>query len=111
GGSDKQVSVRGYVDAGSPHLLNIAGEQVIRAAVETAAVDLGHCPGVVDHARPRDIRDNIGRSRNRGLISKDRGKPVDAVNAILKRDHAGVAADERPRLLTCRLGIPELYGE
>ena len=31
-----------------------------------------------------DIRDNIGRPRNRGLISKDRSKPLDVVNAVLK---------------------------
>jgi hypothetical protein len=31
--------------------------------------------------------------------------------AVLKRDDTGVGADESARLLTCRLGIPELYGE
>ena len=54
------------------------------------------------------FRDDVGRSSNRGLISKDRGKPLNAVNAVLKRDDTGVGADERARLLTRRLGIPEL---
>jgi hypothetical protein len=69
----KHISGRRYFDAGSPHLLHIVGQEGIGAAVETAAVDLGQCPGVVDHARLRDIRDDIGRPRNRCLISKDRG--------------------------------------
>ena len=51
------------------------------------------------------FRDDVGRSSNRGLISEDRGKPLNAVNAVLKRDDTGVGADERARLLTRRLGI------
>jgi hypothetical protein len=92
-------------------LLHVTFEHGIGTTVETAAVDFGHCAGVADHTRPRDVRDDVGRSSNRGLISKDRGKPLNAVNAVLKRDDTGVGADERACLLTRRLGIPELYSE
>src|SRR5262245_40577801 len=108
---EKHVIAHRYVDSGSLHLLHVTGEHGIGTPVETAAVDFGHCAGVADHAGPRDVRDNIGRPRNRGLISKDRGESLDAVNAVLKRDHTGIGADERARLLTRHLGIPELYGE
>src|SRR6516162_125938 len=45
------------------------------------------------------------------VIPKDRHEPLDAINAILKRNHTSVGAYERARLLTCLLGIPQLYGE
>jgi hypothetical protein len=93
------------------YLLHVTGEYGIRKPVEATAVDFGHCAGVADHARPRDRRDNIGRPANRGVISKDRGESLDAVNAVLKRNHTGVGAYERARLLACRLGIPQLYSE
>src|SRR5262249_47401825 len=107
----KHVIAHRYVDSGSLHLLHVTGEHGIGMPIGTAAVDFGHCAGVADHAGPRDVRDDIGRPRNRGLISKDRGESLGAVNAVLKRDHTGIGADERARLLTRRLGIPELYGE
>src|SRR5262249_2034632 len=108
---EKHVTGRRYVDAGSLQLFHITGEHGIGMPVETAAVDFGHCAGVADRARPRDVRDDIGRAGNRGLISKNRGEALDAVNTILKRDHTGVGADERACLLPRRFGIPELYGE
>src|SRR5262249_18717602 len=108
---EKHVTRRRYVDAGNLHLLHVAFEHGMGTTVETAAVDFGRCAGVTDHTRHRDVRDDVGRSSNRGLISKDRGKPLSAVNAVLKRDDTGVLAEERARLLTRRLGIPELYGE
>ena len=70
----------------------------IGTTVETAAVDFGKCTGVADHTRPRDVRDHVGRSSNRGLISKKRGKALNAVNAVLKGDDTGVGADKRARL-------------
>ena len=79
--------------------------------VKAATTDSGICTGVADHARSRDGRDNISCSGDRGLIPKDRREPLDAVDAILKRNHTGVGAYERARLLTRRLGIPQLYGE
>src|SRR5712672_3279777 len=108
---EKHVARRRYVDAGSLHLLHVTFEHGIGTTVETAALDFGHCASVADHTRPSDVRDDVGRSSNRGLVSKDRGKPLNAVNAVLKRDDTGVEVDERARLLTRRLGIPELYRE
>src|SRR5262249_48605938 len=90
---------------------HVTGEHGIGTPVETAAVDFSHCAGVADHAGPRDVRDDIGRPRNRGLISKDRGESLGAVNAVLKRDHTGIGADERARLLTRRLGLRAFSGK
>src|SRR5262249_31413118 len=107
---EKHVTRCHYIDASSLHLLHITLEHSIGATVETAAVDFGQCAGVADHTRPRDVRDHVGRSSNRGLISKKRGEPLNAVNAVLKGDDTGVGADQRAGLLTRRLGIPKLYG-
>jgi hypothetical protein len=74
-------------------------------------VDFRDCPGVADDTRPRDRRDDISRSADHGVVSQDRSEPLDAVDAVLQRNHAGVGADERARLFACRLGIPKLYRE
>jgi hypothetical protein len=74
-------------------------------------VDSGYRTGVADYARPRDRRDNISCPTDHSVIAEDRDEPLDAVNAVLKRNHTGVGAHERARLLTRRLGIPQLYGE
>ena len=102
---ERDVDVRGL------DLLHVTGEHGIRTPVEAAAADLGHCAGVADHAGACDGRDDISRPANRGVISKDRGQPLDAVDAVLQRDHTGVGADQRARLLARRLGIPQLDGE
>src|SRR5262249_8998244 len=108
---EKHVARRRYVDAGSLHLLHVTFEHGIGTTVETAAVDFGHCTGVADHTRPRAVRDDVGRPSTRRCFCEDGGKTLNAVNAVLKRDDTGVGADERARLLTRRLGIPELYRE
>ena len=36
---------------------------------------------MMDHARPGDRRDHIGRASDRGLIAKDRYEAIDAVDA------------------------------
>ena len=99
------------VDVRSLYLLDVTGEDGIRMPVEAAAQDFGHRAGVTDHARPCDSCDNIGRPTNRGVVSKDRGESLDAVHAVLERNHTGVGAYQRARLLAGRLGIPKLYGE
>jgi hypothetical protein len=66
---------------------------------------------VADYAWPRDRRDNISCPTDHSVIAEDRDEPLDAVNAVLKRNHTGVGAHEWARLLTRHLGIPELYGE
>ena len=74
-------------------------------------MDFGRGAGLADQARPCNVRGHVSSPANGGLIPEDRGEPLDAVDTVLKRNHAGVAADERARLLTRALGVPELYGE
>src|SRR6516165_351904 len=99
------------LDVRSLHLLHVIGEHGIGTSVETAAADFGPCAGVADDPRLRDRRDDIGRPADRDVIAEDRGETLDAVDAILKRHHAGVGTYERTRLLAGPLGIPELDGE
>src|SRR5262249_5868864 len=89
---EKHLIRQRYVDGRSLHLLHVTGEDGIITPVQTATVDFGHCAGVADPASPRDGRDRISPPANRGLISKDRGESLDAVDAVLKRNHPGVGA-------------------
>jgi hypothetical protein len=79
--------------------------------IEAATADSSYRTCVADHARSRDRCDNIGCPTDHGVIPKDKDEPLDAINAILKCNHTGVGAYERPCLLTRRLGIPQLYGK
>jgi hypothetical protein len=108
---EKHLIRQRYVDGRSLHLLHVTGEDSIRTPVKMATVDFGRCACVADHARLRDGRDNVSRPANRGIISKDRGESLDAVNTVLKRNDTGVGTYERARLLAHRLGVPKLYGE
>ena len=74
-------------------------------------MDLGQRAGMADHAGAGDFRDDIGGAPDRGDIAQDGSKALHAINPVLQRDHAGVRANERPRLLARRLRIPKLYGE
>src|SRR5262249_29510616 len=56
-------------------------------------------------------RDDIGRPADGDVIAEDRGETLDAVDAVLQRNHAGVGTYERARLLAGRLRIPQLDGE
>src|SRR5262249_57807133 len=94
----------------SLHLLHVTGEHGIGTTVEAAAADLGPCAGVADDPGLRDRRDDIGRPADRDVIAEDRGKTLDAVDAVLQRNHAGVGTYERARLLAGRLRIPQLDG-
>ena len=99
------------IDVRSLHLLYVLGEEGIRTPIEAATADSSYRTCVADHARSRNRHDNISCPTDHGVIPKDRDKPLDAINAILKRNHTGVGAYERACLFTCRLGILQLYGK
>src|SRR5262249_51892377 len=99
------------LDVRSLHLPHVTGEHGIGTSVEAAAADLGPWAGVADDPGLRDRRDDIGRPADGDVIAEDRGETLDAVDAVLKRNHAGVGTYERARLLAGRLRLQLLHGE
>ena len=97
------------VDVRSLNLLYVTGEDSIRTPIEAATADSSYRTCVTDHARSRDRNDNISCPADHGIIPKDRDEPLDTINAILERNHTGVGAYERARLLTCRVSVSHCF--
>ena len=62
-------------------------------------------PGYADHGG------DIGRAADGLLGAEDRRHALDAVDAVLQGDDAGVGADQRPRQFGGLFGVPQLDRE
>jgi hypothetical protein len=70
-----------------------------------------HLADVLDHARARDARGDVGRAAHHRLFREELAQALDRLDAVLERDHLRLRADDRLDLLGGALGVPELHAE
>jgi hypothetical protein len=61
---------------------------------------------VSDQAWSSDCNGNICDAADCLFNAENRGNALDVIDAVLQRDHTGILADQRARLLGRLLGIP-----
>jgi hypothetical protein len=71
----------------------------------------GELASVFDDARLLDHRRDIGDAADRLVGAEDRGDPLDAIDAVLQGDDAGVRPDQRFGQFRRLLGVPQLDRE